>query len=153
MFPALSVLKKRDAACRSVKYMHTWKNIRGRVYFVQKLYCLDENAVSRQLRAQVLSIGIYIGYDQKKRHSHSQRAQELVIFLIAAARESKIQDRSQQEKVPDHIGDDKIFAKWNLIIHKGMDQMRLCFAALHEHKSNHVKYAVCRNDPDMFRFF
>lgn len=150
MFPALSVLEKRDAACRSVKYMHTWKNIRGRVYFVQKLYCLDENAVSRQLRAQVLSVWIHIGHDQKKRHSHSQCAEKLVIFLIAAARESKIQNRTQQKKVPDHIRDDKIFAERDFIIHKGMDQMRLCSAALHEHKSDHIKYAVCRNDPDMF---
>ena len=150
MLSALSVLEKGNAGCRSVKYVHARENIGGSVYFVQKLYRLDEKAVSCKLRTQVLSVWIHIGHDQKKRHSHSQCAEKLVIFLIAAARESKIQNRTQQKKVPDHIRDDKIFAERDFIIHKGMDQMRLCSAALHEHKSDHIKYAVCRNDPDMF---
>src|SRR5699024_4652257 len=114
--------------------MHTGKDIRRRVDPVQELHRLNKNTVPGQLRPEVLSVGIYIGYDQEDRHPHAQRPQKLIVFFIAAVKKCKVKDRSDKEKVPDHIRNNEVFTKRDLIIHKGMDKMRLYLALFHKHK-------------------
>ena len=128
--------------------MDAWKNIRRCIYFVQISHCRNKNStLPGQIRTKILSVRIHIRDQDKKSHAHCQSANILIIFLLTRTEQCKVNDCANQEKIPQHIWNNKIRAEWNPVICQGMDDMYPRFTFLYKRKGQHIKNSIQRNHP------
>lgn len=105
-----------------IVYMDAGEQVGGRICGVKLLYQIHAEIVPRKdLRAQLVAVGVYGGDDQEQGHPCDQeRAHSPAGFPVA---KGNIKDGHRYVYKPEIIGDHKKLAERDVVIQRHMDDM------------------------------
>ena len=105
--------------------MQTWEYVRACVCLIQHL---DESCtqviVVGDILPQIKTIVPDCADDQENRHAAELIRTALVLFFLGI--EKFVSNYRRDKQKPHKIGDNKIFAEWNLIINRHRYEIKLC---------------------------
>ena len=105
--------------------MDAWKDVDARINAPESRYQVTENIFIRiDCRTEVRSIREQGADEKTDRHSCEKEETESVKFVRIT--EEKVSDRHSDKSEPEHIWNYKVFNKRNLIIQRGVDNMKFC---------------------------
>lgn len=123
ILPKLLIMGDRNVSAERIVNMDTRQNVCRSICGIECTDHIDKYILSgKSIRAQQLSIWVQCGYDQKNGHSRKKEKAESVKFVRIT--EEKVSDRHCDKGEPEHVRDDKIFDKRNLVIERGVDHMK-----------------------------
>jgi len=109
---------------QGIKNMDARKNISRCIRFIQPSDYICKNVVPGEFnRAEMLCIGISIGYNKENCHPHHQVKYQLIIFMSVFVEKDKIYHCQDHIRKPQQIRYNKKFTERNQIIKNSMYNM------------------------------